>query len=111
MSKTTLDKPNPVGPRLVIVGGASEVLDDALKDFIVEWLVPTLVDEYIRIHWQDAIHGDMWSVDLDTLKLNSDAGTSVPRFGLARFPRLDVQSIQYHFREAHFSGLAAPYLC
>jgi hypothetical protein len=58
MSKKNLDKPNSFKRRLVIVEGASEVLDDTLKDFIVEWLVPTLVDAYIRVHLQAAIHGD-----------------------------------------------------
>lgn len=40
MSKEALNKPRPLERRIVIVGGASEALDDALKDFIVEWLVP-----------------------------------------------------------------------
>jgi len=43
MSKETPKKPNSVERRIVFVGGASDPLDDAMKDFIVEWLVPSLV--------------------------------------------------------------------
>ena len=75
MSKEALDKPNPVERRIVIVGGASEVLDDALKGFIVEWLVPKLVDEYIRIHSKGPIDGGARGVDLDAQELNLNAGT------------------------------------
>ena len=75
MSKEALDKPNPVERRIVIVGGASEVLDDALKEFIVEWLVPTLVEEYIRIHSKGPMHGDARDIDPNAQELNLNAGS------------------------------------
>ncbi len=75
MSKEALDKPNPVERRIVIVGGASEVLDDVLKEFIVEWLVPALVEEYIRIHSKGPMHGDARGVDLNAQELNLNAGS------------------------------------
>lgn len=50
MSRRAQQGPSPAECRIVIVGGATEVLDDAFKDFIVECLVPALVEEYVRIH-------------------------------------------------------------
>lgn len=73
MSKEALNKLNPVERRIVIVGGASEVLDDALKEFIVEWLVPTLVEEYIRIHSKGPMHGAAQGIDLNAQELNLNA--------------------------------------
>lgn len=55
MSGRAQKEPSPSERRLVLVGGAREVLDDAFKDFIVEWLVPALVEEYIRFHSNGAI--------------------------------------------------------
>jgi len=49
MSKAAQDKSNPVSPRIVIHGDASGGSDDAVKGFIDEWLVPTLVEEFIRL--------------------------------------------------------------
>jgi hypothetical protein len=75
MSKEALNKPNPVERRIVIVGGASEVLDDALKEFIVEWLVPTLVEEYIRINSKGPMHGDTRGIDPNEQEFNLNAGS------------------------------------
>ncbi len=50
MSGRAQQKPDQIERRVVLVGGASEVLDDVLKDFIVEWLVPALVEKYICVH-------------------------------------------------------------
>jgi hypothetical protein len=55
MSGKAQQKPDSIERRVVLVGGASEVLDDALKDFIVEWLIPVLVEKYIRIHSESLI--------------------------------------------------------
>ena len=75
MRKEALDKPNPVERRIVIVGGASEVLDDVLKEFIVEWLVPTLVEEYIRIHSKGPMRGDARNIDINAQESTLNAGS------------------------------------
>ena len=49
MSRRAQQKSSSPERRIVIVGGATEVLDDQFKDFIVEWLVPRLVEEYIHV--------------------------------------------------------------
>lgn len=50
MSKVAQDKSIPVSPRIVIRGDTCDGSDDAVKGFIDEWLVPTLVEEFIRLH-------------------------------------------------------------
>ncbi len=50
MSKEVPEKTNSAQRNIVVIGGAREVLDEGLKDFIVEWLVPALVEEYLRLH-------------------------------------------------------------
>jgi len=52
MSGKAQQKRDPIERQVVLVGGASEVLDDVLKDFIVAWLVPALVDKYVQLHSQ-----------------------------------------------------------
>jgi hypothetical protein len=44
------NKPGLVEPRLVLCGDSTESVDDAVKALIDEWLVPALVEEYIRLH-------------------------------------------------------------
>ncbi len=75
MSKQALDRPNPVERQIVIVGGASEVLDDALRGFIVEWLVPALVEEYIRIHSKGQMHCDARDVHINAHESTLKAGS------------------------------------
>ena len=58
MSKAAQDKSNPVSTRIVIRGDGSEGSDDAVKEFIDEWLVPTLVEEFIRVRGKPAMPFD-----------------------------------------------------
>ncbi len=43
-------KPRSVEPRLVICGDNTKSVDDTIRALIEEWLVPALVEEYIRLH-------------------------------------------------------------
>ena len=54
MSRKTRNSRSSGDHTIVFVGGASEDLSDTLKSFIEEWLVPTLVEEYIRLHKVDS---------------------------------------------------------
>lgn len=49
MSKSAQDKSNLISPRIVIRGDACDGSDCAVKGFIDDWLVPTLVEEFIRL--------------------------------------------------------------
>lgn len=54
MSKTAQDRSNPLGPRIVISVSGGQESDAMLKGFIDEWLVPALVEDYIRRHQKPA---------------------------------------------------------
>lgn len=58
MSKTAQAKSNPVSPRIVIHGDACEGSDNAVKGFIDDWLVPTLVEEFIRLRRKPGVSED-----------------------------------------------------
>ncbi len=49
MARATVDKRRAVEARLVIRRADGPQVDAALKALIEEWLVPALVDEYVRL--------------------------------------------------------------
>jgi hypothetical protein len=61
-------KQKQVEPQLVLCGGASKPVDDAIKTLIEEWFVPALVEEYIRLNRTCATQRNHSDEDMDSLK-------------------------------------------
>lgn len=53
MGTTSRRRQRQVEPQLVICGEAGKSVDDVIRALIDEWLVPVLVEEYIRLHQSD----------------------------------------------------------
>lgn len=60
------EKPKSVAARLVICDESSRDPDEVVKSFISEWLVPTLVEDYLRSHqlgpeeyWRQTIESNL----------------------------------------------------